>query len=384
MYSEEALLRLIGRIYDAALAPERWPAFLEDLAEVVDGHVANLAHTNPQGTRITMAATARFDPQALKEYAAYYGKLDPWLRAATAGGLIRAGEIGLGNRLLHAHDVQKTEFYNDFGRRFNVNGGFSVILSVQGNVASAVSVTQRKRDFGESEVLLLRALLPHLQRALQLHDRFAGLAHQRDAAMQVVDHLPFGVVLVDVSGRPVLINRAAQRIIDRGDGIFVRRRSLVTSNPPETTTLRELLSSAAEASTGRIAPPGGTMTVGRTSSKRPLHILVSPIRARLAGLPDGASAAVAAIFLSDPDDEAMPPDEILRSFYLLTPAETRLASQLLQHRPLNEAAQRLGISVNTARTHLKRLLEKTATRRQSELLQLLGGGIAHLNGRTHL
>ena len=38
MYSEDTLLRLIERIYDAALAPELWPMFLEGLSEVVDGH----------------------------------------------------------------------------------------------------------------------------------------------------------------------------------------------------------------------------------------------------------------------------------------------------------------------------------------------------------
>jgi hypothetical protein len=46
-WPEDTLLRRIERIYDAALVLERRPEFLEALADVIDGHVANLAFTNP-------------------------------------------------------------------------------------------------------------------------------------------------------------------------------------------------------------------------------------------------------------------------------------------------------------------------------------------------
>ena len=40
---------------------------------------------------------------------------------------------------------------------------------------------------------------------------------------------------------------------------------------------------------------------------------------------------------------------------------------------LEDAAAVLGISPNTARTHLKRIFEKTATHRQAELVKVLLG-----------
>jgi DNA-binding CsgD family transcriptional regulator len=41
-----------------------------------------------------------------------------------------------------------------------------------------------------------------------------------------------------------------------------------------------------------------------------------------------------------------------------------------------EAAEDLHVSVNTARTHVKRMVEKTDTHRHRELLRLLLSGVA--------
>jgi DNA-binding CsgD family transcriptional regulator len=57
--------------------------------------------------------------------------------------------------------------------------------------------------------------------------------------------------------------------------------------------------------------------------------------------------------------------------YGCTPREAALAHTLAQGRTLAEAAGALGISVHTARTHLKRVFRKTGTRRQAELLRLV-------------
>lgn len=58
----------------------------------------------------------------------------------------------------------------------------------------------------------------------------------------------------------------------------------------------------------------------------------------------------------------------LRLAWGLTPAEARLAHLLLLPLSLQESARHLGISSETARTHLKALFGKTRTHRQAELL----------------
>ena len=54
-----------------------------------------------------------------------------------------------------------------------------------------------------------------------------------------------------------------------------------------------------------------------------------------------------------------------------TPAEARLADALAGGASVREAATKLGVTYETARTHLKRLLSKTGARRQAELVRIL-------------
>jgi DNA-binding CsgD family transcriptional regulator len=64
-------------------------------------------------------------------------------------------------------------------------------------------------------------------------------------------------------------------------------------------------------------------------------------------------------------------DIILRSRFKLTPAETRIALGIARGEPLSKIAERHGISVQTARKHLKSVFAKTETNRQVALALLL-------------
>jgi DNA-binding CsgD family transcriptional regulator/PAS domain-containing protein len=377
MYSEETLLRLVERIYDAALAPELWPTFLESLSEVVDGHAANIAHKHTGRSDFALGATARFDPEAFREYENHYSLLDPWVKSAAARGLSRTGAMETSNHLIPASEYHRTEFYNDFGLRYGINGGCSVIIRLDQHVTSVLSVTQRGREFGQPELALLKRLLPHLQRALQIHERLAVVGQQRSAAEEIIDRLPFGVVMVDASGAVVLVNRAAEHIFATHDGLELRDRRMFAATTPQSTELRALVAGAVGASCGKALGAGGAIAIVRPSSKRPFQVLVTPMRTTQAN-PAFSSAGSAAIFISDPDLQPLNPQDILRELYAFTPAETRFAVQLLQHKSVAEAASFLNISLNTAHTHLKKLFDKTTTRRQSELLRLLGAGVGQL------
>jgi DNA-binding CsgD family transcriptional regulator len=379
VYSEDTLLRLIQQIYDAALAPERWSAFLEAFAEAVDGVNVNLAYSGPTGKDASAVVTARFDPHALAEYNQYFHRCDPWAERAFQRGLFHSGALALGTSLITTTEYHLTPFYNEFGRRYGFTTGLSAVIRADNGGTAALNAIQRTNtDFGEAELTLVRGLMPHLQQAFQIHDRLEGIVQQRRAAEDVIDRLPFGVVLVDAAARACLVNQVAQLILAGRDGLLLRQKSLVATKPAETNEIRELIARAIDASSTKGLGSGAALSVTRPSSKRPLQLLVVPIRSRAANLTVGSSAPAAAIFLSDPERESVAPEEILRQFYGLTPAESRLATELLRHHSVTEAAEILRISRNTARTQLKRLFEKTNTRRQSELLQLLGSGVAQL------
>jgi DNA-binding CsgD family transcriptional regulator len=53
----------------------------------------------------------------------------------------------------------------------------------------------------------------------------------------------------------------------------------------------------------------------------------------------------------------------------LTTAESELAVALTQGSTLTECAQRRGVTINTAKTQLRHILNKAGTHRQSELVR---------------
>jgi DNA-binding CsgD family transcriptional regulator len=55
----------------------------------------------------------------------------------------------------------------------------------------------------------------------------------------------------------------------------------------------------------------------------------------------------------------------------LTPAEVRFCGELFLGKPIAEIADHIGISIETARSHMKAILQKTGSSRQSQLMLLL-------------
>jgi DNA-binding CsgD family transcriptional regulator len=82
-------------------------------------------------------------------------------------------------------------------------------------------------------------------------------------------------------------------------------------------------------------------------------------------------AASVAIFMQDPLEAPMMPGEAFARLHKLTGGELRVLLALAQGLGAKEAADMLGISEPTVRTHLQHMFAKTHTLRQADLLRLL-------------
>ena len=87
---------------------------------------------------------------------------------------------------------------------------------------------------------------------------------------------------------------------------------------------------------------------------------------------------LALLFLFDLGHRQTLSATVLRQVYGLTRSEAKLVQTLVGGCSLEDGAQELGISVNTARTHLKHVFHKTGARRQSELIHQVETGPASL------
>jgi DNA-binding CsgD family transcriptional regulator len=303
------------------------------------------------------------EPAWAKSYEEYFVTINPWLQSNP----FRRGVVAAGDQFLNDQELVRTEFYNDFLRAQDWFYSCGVLIAQDELTTSEISVLRSRRagSFTANEVSLFEYLAPHLQCAVRIHNRIAGLESGLSAATGALDRFSTGIVAVGSDGRLILTNRAADAILKRGDGL-ISRDGLQASSRQETAKLRNAI--AAVGMHSGILRPETVVKVSRPSGLKPFEVLVCP-------LPSHSSLtnerAVAALFITDPEKGASLDSRALRQLFGLTPAQIRLCAALVEGKSVEEYAHEAGISSSTARTHVKRIYSKTGVRRQSELVRLL-------------
>ena len=113
-----------------------------------------------------------------------------------------------------------------------------------------------------------------------------------------------------------------------------------------------------------------SMRALRSSGKRPLQDF-SLHRCYAALAVVSAFRPAVCIVIADPDDARTLPIDGCQDAFDLTEAEGRLAARLTAGEGLRSSAHSLGITYGTARARLAEIFQKTETRRQGELINLL-------------
>ena len=212
---------------------------------------------------------------------------------------------------------------------------------------------------------MLQALSPHLVRAVGLSRHLGALEGKRQLSDALLDTAARPVIVVEPDGRIVQANHAAWRILDSADGLLVRRDRLTAARPGDTSAVRQRIKAAAECDLTARQP----MAVRRRSGSLPYSVAMTPVPLEAVGLE--RCRVLVAVFVADP--HANPPDmaSALQTTYGLTPAEASLVELLAHDTPsLVDAADRLGVSQTTVKTHLKHCYQKTGAQRQTELIRL--------------
>jgi DNA-binding CsgD family transcriptional regulator/PAS domain-containing protein len=372
MFSQDDVLRLVDLIYAASCDPTEWPRMLEALCSVIGAVGADIIGVDVGRPSAQIhAAVGLVGAEFQREYLAYYFTCDPYVAWAKQNAFFRPGNVGVGEAIVPFRVLKNTEFYNDFGKRYEYIGGMTAMIAGGGTGGSALGLCRRLNcEFGEPEVQLIHALMPHLQRGLQIHGRLAE-AQTRDVAFRnTLDQLATGAILVDHTSRVVFANRSASDILEKKDGLISYKGQLRAHRPQDTSRLHGAIAHAVAASKRETLTPGGMIALGRPSPARPLQLIVSPVPAASDAEPS-KSQPLAIVFVIDPDRAPSTEVELFRGLYGFSRAECSVARLLVEGHTVNEISELLFVSVSTVRFHLKQLLAKTGTHRQSELVRLL-------------
>jgi DNA-binding CsgD family transcriptional regulator/PAS domain-containing protein len=376
---ERNTLDLIGLIYEAAADPGLWPVFLERLSRTLHTMANNLFLQDFAGVGENSGTTlgsVGLDPAYYRSYMEHYGAKNPALQSLP---LLQPGGVYRHQELYPNEALYRTEFWNDWATPQNMGHAVFGMVLREDAFAGMLNIVRQRHvaPFSAKDIQFIRGLMPHLQRAMQLHLRIAKLESKRNGATDALNRWSMGVILLDGEGQVILMNRMAEAILNQKDGLIFDRHGLRAARSSETTALRRLIQGAFRKN--GTTRPGGTIAITRPSFKRPLSVLVTPSCSNDYLFP--YKRAAAALFVSDPERAGESQPELLARLYGLTPAEARVASLLLEGLLLPAIADEFAISLNTAKTHAKRVYEKTTTRGQADLIQSVMHGPACLFGQ---
>ncbi|MBZ9886058.1 LuxR C-terminal-related transcriptional regulator [Mesorhizobium sp. CA10] len=354
---------MVGQIYDAAVEPGRWPQVLETLSDFLEGAATKLTFQNTRTLR-SEANSVRMPPEADITYARYYYKTNvflPRIARLHAGTLIPIWE------LLPREVYRRSEFYNDFCRPGDMCHSIGLVLANEPDtrVVFTCGRAETTAEFEPEHLDRLRRIGPHLVRAASVGLRLSRSEIARSANVEALDRIAQGVLIVAASGEILFANRTAEALLNEADGIRTEKSALRAARRAHAAQFQRLIVAAAE----RSDTAGGVMALARPAPRRPLSVLVAPLKIESTWFVTGRPAAI--VFVADPDSAPRSMQAQVRNLYRLTPAEAAVAIAVARGEGLQAAADELGISLTTVRTHLQHVFEKTETRRQAELVRLI-------------
>jgi DNA-binding CsgD family transcriptional regulator/PAS domain-containing protein len=358
-----ALLELIET---AALDESQWPLVLRGVAQVVGSANASLVRQD-YATGRAQAIETGLDPDARRLFVAHFSARNPLRLYTEIDEAFGRRAVTVPVRAREA--LLCSEYYNDFLNRFDMGQLAWMFLDRDGSTVAMLNVGRpRRRDaFETRDMGLLTDLMHPLMRSYAISRRLGGFGAARGALAQYLDLQPHGVVLLDAFGRIMHANRAAWAMATAADGIIFTRLGLIAASAEADQRLQAAIARAADPHPR--PRRGRCLALPRPSDARPLAVSVCPFGDDEAPLVFGRPSVLVEIRdLARPDP---PADAWLAECLDLTPTEARVAGLLLAGHDRAAIAERLSIAGNTARVHIARLMHKTETHRQTELVQLL-------------
>ncbi len=356
MSDDKGFSDLIDRVYEAPLDPGGWASFVPALEEMFKARVG-LFVRQPQSVGL-LAGCSASTPNQMAQYSKYLWRED---RAVSKLRSLPVGDIVVDTELVTPRERLKSPFYNDFLGTMDTERGIYAPFRHRDGDTYYLSAQRsaRRGDYEEYEVALLRRLAPHLQRSVRTWERLRQTQVEQNAALQALNHVRTAILLVDRSAKLLFANEKAAAHLQTG-ALTIQQGKV----QGRTRRTDEALRQSIERATRPERPAADTVDVAATGQNGPLSILVAP-------LPDQAAShgEPLAMLLVDGGESPLVEQIRFSRAYNLTPAEARLLSALVSGERMSEYAQRRGISVTTAKSHLRALFDKTGERRQADLIR---------------
>jgi DNA-binding CsgD family transcriptional regulator/PAS domain-containing protein len=363
--SAQALSDTIGAIYDCALDPQRWPDTCRKIADLCESTAGGICVHDLRHMQNDQLFVFGYRPEFLETLGRHYAQSP----MAASDVIADVGDVSALS--METYELFESRFYREVLQPF---GLLDIIwfpaLRTAGRMASMhASRREQAPHYQQREISLFKLLSPHVCRVLAISDALDIRTLRSEMLERTLDGLVAGVFLTARDGRVVYMNAAAERQIRTGKSIRIVNNRIFPTDPQARAALSKAIDQASRDDDGSdmsdysLAIPdvdgAGYVATLLPVDRGQRRDVIAPF------------AASVAVFTKDPVQAPLMPGEAFARLYGLTGAELRVLLALAQGLGGKEAADMLGISEPTMRTHLQRIFSKTGTARQADLVRLL-------------
>ena len=363
----EAIDRLVDQFYKAGMAGEGWSQVLLDTANAVQGaEGAWVVFANPDLEHFEVVSP-RSDPTVIADYQRYWWRHDITTSVtsrAPVGRLTTLSDTGR-DRFL------KSRFYNEFWRHSGQPAErVAVNLHVQGTTRISFGIQPQchKEELDRGFVQQIRVLVPHLARAAEIHNSMRRLELSQQLTQAVRTDL---VLIVDEQARAVFAEDEVRRFIANSASMDLHHGNFQFARLDEQDRFQGLLKSCFQP---KCRSKGGELICRDSKGQTEVQIEVMPLQPefnvfgkQLCSVPKKACLLV----MTNIAQIRKHARNMLREQFELTPAEAKVALELLRGDSRTAVAERVGVKLSTVRTHMMHLFEKVGVNSRAELINRL-------------
>ena len=363
---ESRFSALIAHLYDASMDATLWPGTASRIAQAL-GSTSTVVKLHGDGGQVNLLECTPNLQVAERDqtWADEWHRRDLWVERSVACGMSR---ILTDEELVTREEQARSGFYQEWLPHLGIHHMLGAVFPTSRDVIGVLGI-HRPRDAGaytDRERRQAALVLPHLQRALRLGQRFAAIANQQALALQALDRIDTGVMVVDDACRLLHASSMAETLMRASPELAVVHGRLSLRQPMLRDKLAAMVRAALETAQGRLGQPASALLIPR-HPRMPLTLEVAPLRPTTGAIGEERPAVL--IFIRDP--EAPLAVVRLRELFGFTRTEAAVAAALGRGQSLDEIATDMGIGLGTVRMHVKRILSKTGTHRQAQAVALL-------------
>jgi DNA-binding CsgD family transcriptional regulator len=364
---------LVSALYEGPMESPPWQSAMQLLRERLRAaHVTLMLRPPSADSSGIMINTGPVTTQGVESYENHFFSLDPFVR-------LREDEVVTAEELIGKQWLD-SPIYLEYLRPLGIRHLLGADIYTREGIECRLRITRDEgaEPFSEADKRLVRFLLPHLKRSIQLHARLDFLECERQLFAGTVNRMLLGMISFAEDGEILETNQEAKRILSERDGVWIADNKLCVDSAQESRELHRLIrQSLTEATRAEGAAVVEAMSVTRPSGRAPLGILIRAVP--LGPWSESKRRPAAVLFLRDAESNVpQPSQELVRRLFGLTRKEAALALLLAEGYTLDEAADKMDVRRNTARTHLRSIFCKTGVTRQTMLVRLLLNSVVTL------